>query len=139
MKTFGMAFMAVALALTACSTPQKRVRRHQELFNTYPPEVQQSILNGQVQVGFNAEQVTMALGAPARVWSRKTPQANEEIWSYGGGSVSPAFGFGFGTEGFRGGGIGYAVAVGSNDWYPDETERVVFSDGRVISVEQRQR
>jgi len=135
-----MAVMAVALGLAACSTPQRRARRHQALFDSYPPEVRQSILNGQVQVGFTAEQVNMALGAPSRVWSRRTPQADEEIWSYGGGGgVSPAFGFGFGTGGFRGGGIGYSVAVGSSDWYPDETERVVFSGGRVVSVEQRQR
>ena len=86
MKGWGTAFVAVALAMTACSTPQRRVRRHQALFDSYPPEVRQSILNGQVQVGFTAEQVTMALGAPSRVWSRRTPQEDQEIWSYGGGT-----------------------------------------------------
>jgi len=133
-----MLLAAAALALAACSTPQSRVKKHQALFDAYPQEVRDKILAGEVEVGFTPEQVQLALGSPARVYSRKTPQGSQEVWSYGGNGGGPTVGFGFGV--FGGGPVSYGVGIGSGgDWYPDESERVVFENGRVVTVEQRQK
>lgn len=129
-----VAALLAALVLAACSSPQKRVNQHRSLFETYPKEVQQKILAGQVEVGFTAEQVQMAWGSPTNVYSAKTQEGAQEIWSYGGGASGPAVGFGVSSFG---GPVGYGVGVGSGPGYPDETGRLVFQDGRVTSVQQK--
>jgi hypothetical protein len=53
-----------AVALMACNTTGSRISRQQELFDSYPPEVQENIRNGVVEVGYTPEMVVMAIGEP---------------------------------------------------------------------------
>jgi hypothetical protein len=135
-------FMAAALVsslLTACTGPDTRIKTHQAAFDSYPPPVQQKIRRGQADVGFTKEQVTMAMGRPDRVYSRKTAASDQEVWAYGMGSGGPRAGFGFGVgaggpgPAFSGAGAG--IAVDPED--QGELIRVVFQGGKVVGVENR--
>ena len=131
--------LCAALLMSACSTPQRRISKSQKAFDSFPPEVQAKIKDGRADVGMTPEQVRMALGRPDRVYTRKTPQASQEVWAYSGGG-GPAVGVGFGM--FSGGGadvFGTSVGVNSADEYPDDRIRVVFENDQVVNLETRER
>ena len=73
---------ALALLLAACATPASRIRQNPELFASFPLDVQSRVSQGQVDLGFNADMVTMALGKPDREYRRKTDQGDVLVWSY---------------------------------------------------------
>jgi hypothetical protein len=126
--------LVVVAALLACASPERRIKANQALFDTYPPQVQQDIRDGKVEVGFDAAQVEMALGRPDRVYSRQTADSLKEVWAYGEGG-GPAVGFGFGMGGGR---MGYGVGVASGGDAPQDRIRLVFENGRVASIELKQ-
>lgn len=136
MRLFPFALAATLLA--ACASPQSRIKKHQALFDAYPPEVQAKIKAGQAEIGFTPEQAQMALGAPAHVYTRKTTSGSQEVWGYG-NAGGPRVGLGLGI--FSGGMASYdvGVGVGTGSDYPDDRVRVVFENGRVTSVERRER
>jgi hypothetical protein len=57
----------LAAALAACGSPHTRIKKNQQLFDTYPSSTQELIRAGQVEVGFTMEQTRMALGRPDRI------------------------------------------------------------------------
>jgi hypothetical protein len=72
-----------ALALAGCaSTPEKRITKNPELFNSFPPEVQAKVRAGHIEMGFSPDMVTLALGRPHRVYSRVTEAGEVSIWAY---------------------------------------------------------
>jgi outer membrane protein assembly factor BamE (lipoprotein component of BamABCDE complex) len=70
------------MILAGCSTPASRIVQNQELFNTFPSDVQTSIRQGRIAIGFTRDMVHMALGKPDRQYSRTTESGQSEIWSY---------------------------------------------------------
>lgn len=145
MKAAALAPAALlAAALAACAGPQSRIRGHQAEFDAYSPAVQRKIRDGQADVGFTREQVSLALGRPDRVYARKTTSAEQEVWAYGSGVTGPgaAPGAGFGPgpgpagPGFYGGGIGVEADPGIDR---GERVRVVFQSGVVVAVESRRK
>lgn len=125
----------VVLLAAACASPKARIRRHQAAFDAYPSEVQAKIRAGEVEVGFTPEQVEIALGVPDRKYVRKTAAGNQDVWGYGAGSARPRLGLSFGM-GSGGGGGSYGGGVGvESEAGRDERARVVFQEGRVVSVE----
>ena len=85
MKRFAAAAALMLLGLTmlaGCSTPASRIEQNKELFNTFAPDVQTSIRQGKINIGFTRDMVYMALGKPERQYSRTTEAGQSEIWSY---------------------------------------------------------
>lgn len=128
-------FPIAALLVAGCSTVETRIAGHQADFNTWPPQVQQQVRAGQINIGFTREQVQVALGSPDHVFSRVAPTGSYEVWSYR--DRGPRFSIGVGMASFgRGSAYGGGVAMGSSP-YPDEKLRVIFDQyGRVNSIEQ---
>jgi len=147
MKTKFYATLIASLLLvcmglvSGCSstTPDQRIRRNQELFNSLPPDAQASIRDGQVQVGFTPDMVLLALGEPSNRSTRTTQSGTSEVWTYSSRSSSSSvnFGVGMGT-GSRGSGMSTAVGVsggtGGNRSGGDRA-RIVFTNGKVSSIE----
>lgn len=129
----------LAAAVAACASPASRIKRQKAAFDAYPPAVQEKIRAGQVEVGFTPEQVALALGKPDRKYVRKTQAGAQDVWGYGAGSSRPRMGLSLGMGSWGGGGGGYSggVGVGSEAGH-DERARIVFQDGRVVSVESLQ-
>ena len=59
-----LSILVAALILSGCSAVDNRIRDRQAEFDTYPPEIQTLIKNGQVRPGFTQTQVYIAWGEP---------------------------------------------------------------------------
>ena len=134
--------VALGLMLVGCSTVDSRIAKNRAAFNTWPPAVQDKVVQGQIDVGFTYEQVRVALGEPDRVFNRTTADGTSQIWGYR--DRGPRFGFGvgvgtgsFGRHGGSFGGVSMATGTGYLD---DEKMGVVFDpSGRVTAIETRDR
>jgi hypothetical protein len=74
-----------ALALAAgCSTPESRIKKNPELFAQFPPDVQENVRQGKIDIGYDREMVEMALDKPNRKYFRKTTAGETEVWAYSG-------------------------------------------------------
>lgn len=134
-----LALSAALALLAACAGVESRIKKHRAAFDASAPDVQEKIRQGRADVGFTREQAAIALGRPDRVYTRKTADSEQEVWSYGrGGGARPSIGFGFGVSGggpgFYGGGVGV-----EQGWDPGERLRLAFENGRVVSVEDKRR
>ncbi len=127
------ALLAVA-TLAACAGPEARIRRHKDVFATCPPETQEAIKRGQVQVGMTPEMVQLAAGNPDTKLDSRTAAGTQQTWIWYSGAPSVGFGFGIGSWGPH---TVSSVGVGvGGPAYVSERLRVVFEDGRVVSVNQ---
>jgi len=126
----------LALALVGCvTTPADRIARNQAAFASWTPEVQAIVRQGKIAIGFDQQQVSVALGNPDRSLTRTTAAGVEEVWIYR--SHRPRITVGIGMVG--GGGstrVGGATEVTSGGNSGD-TMHVVFTGGRVSAVEER--
>lgn len=133
--------LMLAAAMAACQSPQSRIRKNRAAFDAFPPEVRTAISEGRAEVGFTPGQVVMALGKPERVSTMKTAAASQEIWAYGVGGGS-SVGIGLGMFSFGGGGgssFGSSLGVSSDVSDPKARVRIVFENGKVLSVERREK
>jgi len=131
-----LAALCVVL-LAACSTPASRIKHKKEAFAAYPPEVQQKIKAGRVDVGFTPEMVELALGRPDMRYTSTTEGGSTETWVWGGGGGRTGVGLSVGA-GSWGSGVGGGITIGGSPRASDERERVVFKDGKVASFERRE-
>jgi hypothetical protein len=134
--------LGAALLLAGCSTVDSRIARNREAFNSWPPAVQDKVVVGQIDIGFTADQVRVALGEPDRVFTRTTADGTLQVWSYRerGPRIGFGVGVGVGSFGNRGGSFG-SVGIGTGGGYLDDEKLGVVFDpaGRVSSIETRER
>jgi len=144
----------VVLLLVGCaSTPRgggspiARIEANRPLFESWPIEVREAILDQRVISGMAPAMVRMALGEPAEITYAEHPRQGhlEETWIYrrtsGGGGGGPAVvrntsvTVGAGPGGvYVGGGPAIGVGMGGGGGggaFPDE-DRVIFLHGRVV-------
>ena len=133
-KIFLLALFGASLA--GCATPASRISDGKTAYDQYPAEVQQKISAGEVAVGFTQEQARMALGEPARKYTRTTTSGSAEIWGYTRSGPSYSFalgsGFGLGRSGF--GSVG--LNTGTSDDDVQEKLRLVFEGGKLTALER---
>ncbi len=133
-----------ALVLAGCSTVQSRIEEKAHVFNTLPPETQARIRQGLIDVGYTPDMVYIAMGKADRVRERASAEGTESVWIYNTyyqeyqGSHFAGYRrhvyFDPRIKAYR----VYYEPVRA-DVYRDRTEevaRVVFRDGKVVSVEQ---
>lgn len=138
MKRFVFASILVALAAAGCSTTESRISKNRAAFESWPADVRQKVQAGRVDVGFTPEQVIVALGEPARKYTRTAADGTAEVWAYE--KNKPRFSVGIGGGSYHGGsGMGGGVSVGTGGVDGEDAVRVVFSGGRVSAIEQRTR
>ena len=128
------AVLLLALALAGCNSTGSRIRQHRELFDSYPPEVQQNLRNGAIEPGYTPEMVVIALGEPDRKADVVTGEVAAQVWTWW--RSSPGVGVtlgGWNTLGSRVG-LGSGVSFGER---PRREQRAVveFRGGRVYGFE----
>lgn len=130
--------LLAAALLGGCSTPDSRIAEHRPAFDRLPAETQQKIRAGQIDVGFTAEMVRMALGEPDRVYMRQSDQGDTEVWGYQDRGPRFSIGLGVGTGG-RHSSVGGGVAMSTGGYDPDEKIRVELREGKVTAVDTLKR
>ncbi|HWA86404.1 MAG TPA: hypothetical protein VG710_09295 [Opitutus sp.] len=134
-----LALLGVLAFMAGCSTPETRIAKEPALFSRLPPEQQQMIREGRVGVGFDMDMVRLALGDPDHVRERIDQSGKSEIWSYVEYEADD------GVLLYRGwwhrgwGGPFYPYYMNVPGRRERSRERVVFREGRVVSVEQNKR
>jgi len=101
-----------------------RIDRNRDIYETWPLEVRQAVLDGKVEPGMNVEMVKVAWGEPSQI---TTSPAGDEIWVYSkGGDPGQVYypggtagsignsGIGMGGTGIGlgGGGTGIGISTG---------------------------
>ena len=130
------AVLALIGALAACETPQSRIRRNRALFASFPPEAQQQIREGKVDIGFSPEMVLMALGRPTLMYERTSDGADQQVWVYRqGSSAGPGFGVSLGGGIGSSVGVGGTIGVAGNGDAARDRARIVFEHGQVVEAE----
>ena len=129
--------LGATLLLAACaSTPASRIADQPAIFARYPSAVQQKILSGQIEVGFTADMVRLALGEPSRKFIRQAGTGESEVWIYHDDSPRFSVGLGLGSVG-RHSATGVGVASSTGGYDPEERMRVTFRDGQVSEIDVR--
>ena len=129
--------IAAAIALLcACSTPQSRIDGNPDTFSKLTPEQQALVKQGKVGIGFDEAAVKLALGNPDRISERTDTTGKSTVWRY------VEYESDSGVALYRGF-YHYAYAPIYYPFYTDysarrerDTLRVVFSDGKVTTIEQ---
>jgi len=138
MKLPALCILGAALLLGGCGTTQnQRISRNEALFNSYTPTERKLIRMGEVAVGFDQDQVRMALGEPTRERTVDSAAGKLIVWEYA--EINPRVGLsvGAGTGSWGRSGVGGGVGVGVS---PDRTKllkRITFDrqTGEVSKVE----
>jgi hypothetical protein len=138
MKSFlYITFLALCLLLAACSsTPSSRISKDEALFNTYTPAERKMIRTRQIGVGFDQDQVRMALGEPSAESTVDTAAGKQIVWEYR--KLKPSVGLSVGAStGSWGSGIGSGIGVEVSPNRTKLLKRVVFNrhTGSVESIE----
>ena len=133
-KTF-CSFALAALLIAGCATtPQSRIERDPASFSALTPEQQQKVRDGNVGVGFDEAAVRLALGEPDRVIERESVDGSTQAWGYY--AIAPnAYGSAYCAPGFPFYGPSYYCQAPIATQYEERT-RVLFKDGKVVSVER---
>ena len=124
----------LALAvLCACSTTRQRISDQQALFNSYTADERRLIRMGQVAVGFDRDQVRMALGKPSREHTLSSAAGHEIAWEYR--QFKPDLGLGIAASSRGVFGAGVDVLAGSER--TRLLKRIVFDpqSGKVSHIE----
>jgi hypothetical protein len=123
--------------LIGCATPaNQRISQNEARFNSYTPAEKRLIRMGEVAVGFDQDQVVMALGRPSRETTVETASGKQIVWEYR--EIQPSIGFTLGGSiGTRGSGAGIGSGVGVSPNRTKLLKRVVFDrqTGKVSKVE----
>ena len=156
-RPFSLALIVAGGLFAGCSSSQmSRIDSERDVYETWPLDVMQAVLDGRAEPGMTPEMVKMAMGKPTEVVARGN--GKEELWIYikGGEDESsamndPGYGMGANTGGMSvgtalgGGGRNSGLNVGVGGGMgsmgngpmrarritPIEVREVVFRDGVV--------
>ena len=114
-----------------------RIDAKRAVYESWPFEMQQAVLNGEVKQGMTPEMVEMSIGKPSQIDSRPGKDGQDEVWVYKKGGGVGSLGSLLGNTGLSIGGglggvnIGTGMGGGGRSAVADEQE-VVFGNGVVL-------
>lgn len=107
---FGVALLGAFAAWSGgCASGQmSRIDRNRDIYETWPLEIRQAVLDGKVEPGMNTDMVRVAWGEPSEI---AMSPAGDEIWVFkrGGSDGSVYYPGGVASSGGMGGVIGGGV------------------------------
>lgn len=133
------AFAAALLLLAGCaSSPVSRIDANRAVYESWPVDVQEAVLNQRAIPGMTPPMVEMALGKPTEIQSRSGKDSFDDVWIYRKSSARlPSIlenaNVSVGTN-VGGVGVGTSSPIGRrNSTRPgDEGQEVVFRNGTVL-------
>ena len=108
----GVLLLAVGLAGGCSSSQMSRIDRNRDIYETWPIDTRQAVLDGKVEPGMNPDMVRVAWGEPSEV---SISPAGDEIWVYSKGGDPGSVYYPPGTAGSTGmGGSGKMADIEAN-------------------------
>ncbi|NIP96345.1 MAG: hypothetical protein GWO24_24085 [Akkermansiaceae bacterium] len=77
-----VAGVAALLLAAGCASPAARVKKHHDVFQTFPKTVQEQVRQGKIQLGYTEQMVHIAKGPPDRKYERHASKGTTLVWSY---------------------------------------------------------
>ena len=75
--------LLAALLLAGCATtPDQRIEKNRDYFNSLPVADQARIRSGEINLGYTPNMVSLALGDPQRKLIRRTADGDTIVWLY---------------------------------------------------------
>jgi hypothetical protein len=110
-----LALMTAGL-VAGCGSPQiNRIDKYREIYEQWPIEVRQAVLDGKVEPGMTQEMVVVSWGQPTEKIQRSNSAGDEEIWIYRKGGDDGTMMAPMGAAGYPGGmypGAAYPAGIG---------------------------
>jgi len=108
---FVFASLATAFVGGCDSSPQmRRIDRNRDIYETWPIDTRQAVLDGKVEAGMTPEMVRVAWGEPTKVVAQGS--AGDEIWVYEKGGSEGSVYYPSGMGGINMGSPGIGVTTG---------------------------
>ncbi|MEN9634303.1 MAG: hypothetical protein RL077_2707 [Verrucomicrobiota bacterium] len=101
--------LAISLSAGCSSSQMSRIDRNRDIYETWPVETRQSVLDGKVDPGMNQDMVRVAWGEPSEV---TVSPAGDEIWVYSKGGDPGSVHYPGGSMGGGGSGGGIGISTG---------------------------
>ena len=120
-------------AAAGCTSPGSRIAQNQAAFDAWPADVQARVRAGKISMGFTPEQVRVALGEPARKFTRTSAAGPGEVWVYR--ELGPDTGTGLTVGLETGGGTGVGGGPAFENYRYSEYARVSFENGLVNAID----
>ncbi len=135
-----LALSAAAFFFAACSTsPMSRIDANRAVYESWPVDMQEAVLENRAVPGMTPEMAEMALGKPTSIDHRSVKDGEEEIWTYKKGSAhlpSLLENTNISLGGSVGGvGVSSGVPMGRGRPVDADTKEVVFKNGVVIRAD----
>lgn len=136
--------LSAAVWFSGCATsPMSRIDAKRSVYETWPVEMQEAILQQRAIPGMTPEMVEMAMGKPTEIQSRTGKDGSEEVWIYRQSSARlPSIlenaNVSVGTS-VGGVGVGTSAPIGrraSRGRADNEDQEVVFRNGTVLRGSQ---
>ena len=104
--------LIATLAAGCGSSQMSRIDRNRELYETWPIDTRQAVLEGRVEPGMTPEMVRVAWGEPSEIVVQSA--SGDEIWVYqkGGSPGGPIMTGGMGSTSMGGVGVGIGSGGG---------------------------
>ncbi len=111
--SFSVFLLLAAGSMAGCASGQmSRIDRNRDIYETWPIETKQAVLDGRVEPGMDVDMVRVAWGKPSEV---AISPAGDEIWVYSqGGNPGSVYYPGGGMGGGMGGMGGSNVGMGGS-------------------------
>jgi hypothetical protein len=113
--------MMAAVFLTGCASGQmSRIDSNRDIYESWPIETKQAVLDGKVEPGMLPEMVKVAWGTPSEVIASPGGGPGDEIWVYRQGGEDPSM-MGYPGASYPGGGYpgsGYPGSAYPGAGYP---------------------
>ncbi|MBT4758061.1 MAG: hypothetical protein HOO08_06675 [Opitutae bacterium] len=116
---------ALAIVLiSGCSTTSQRIAASGAQFNRYSATEKRLIRSGQIAIGFDEDQVRMALGDPSHIKSDTSSSGTRYIWEYH--KIEPNYNI-FNSIGISSrGGVSGGIGIGGSPTHSELRKHIVF-------------
>ncbi len=117
----GMGMLAAILLGGCASSQMNRIDSNRDIYETWPIETRQAVLDGKVEQGMLPEMVQVAWGKPTEVVASPGGGPGDEIWVYKRGGVDDSSMVGMPGASYPGGGYpggGYPGGYPAGTGYP---------------------
>lgn len=79
---YRLLMLGCCFLLAACSTPESRIEKNPAAYASFPPDVQASVKQGKISIGYTPDMVFVAWGKPDNKKQIIEANVKKDLWIY---------------------------------------------------------